>query len=88
MSATDIIKAHILAEYLPGTPSEELDVGYDLLNNGVIDSLGLLSLIDWVEQRFRIPIADLEVSPDDFRSVEAINTFIEKATMVTERRTT
>lgn len=77
---TAAVKAHILAEYLPGTPGEELENSYDLLDNGVVDSLGLLALISWVEQRFGVPIDEVEISPDDFRSVDAIREFVEKTT--------
>jgi acyl carrier protein len=78
MSDMDTIKQHILAEYLPGTPIGELDSSYDLLDNGVVDSLGLLALIAWVEQRYEIPIDDIDISPDDFRSVDAICDFVDK----------
>ncbi|RJQ75789.1 acyl carrier protein [Pseudonocardiaceae bacterium YIM PH 21723] len=74
------IKAHILAEFLPGTPSEELDNSYDLIDNGVVDSLGLLRLISWVEQRFHVPLDEVELSPDDFRSIDAIGHFVEAST--------
>lgn len=79
MSDTDIIKAYILEEYLPGTPPAELDGSYDLLDNGVVDSLGLLQLIAWVEQRYEIPIDEVELSPDHFRSVDAICRFVDQA---------
>ena len=76
MSTADSIKKYILAEYLSGTPIEELDSSYDLLDNGVVDSLGLLQLIAWVEQRYQIPINEVEISPDNFRSVDAICHFM------------
>jgi len=76
MSTADSIKKYILAEYLPGTPIEELDSSCDLLDNGVVDSLGLLQLIAWVEQRYQIPINEVEISPDNFRSVDAICHFV------------
>jgi len=76
MSTADSIKKYILTEYLPGTPIEELDSSYDLLDNGVVDSLGLLQLIAWVEQRYQIPINEVEISPDNFRSVDAICHFM------------
>ncbi|MDI5964586.1 acyl carrier protein [Streptantibioticus silvisoli] len=72
MTVKHDITAHIIAEYLPGTPVEELDSSYDLLENGVISSLELLRLIAWLSDRYDIPFADLEISPDDFRSVGAI----------------
>jgi acyl carrier protein len=76
MSTAHTIKRYILAEYLPDTLIDELDSSYDLLDNGVVDSLGLLQLIAWVQQRYQIPINDVEISPDDFRSVDAIDRFV------------
>ena len=78
MSTTDTIKEHIIAEYLPGTPVGDLDSSYDLLESGVVDSLALLGLIGWVEQHYRIPIDQVDISPEDFRSVDAIGRFVEK----------
>lgn len=72
----ETIKKHILSEYLPDTPVDELESSYDLLENGVIDSLGLLRLIAWIGQHYEIPIDEVEISPDDFRSVDAISNFV------------
>lgn len=80
MSTTEVIKAHILSEYLPGTPGSELDTSYDLLDNGVVDSLGLLALISWVEQQYQVPLDEVEISPDNFRSVDAIRDFVKTTT--------
>uniref|UniRef100_A0AAU2VFU6 Acyl carrier protein n=1 Tax=Streptomyces sp. NBC_00003 TaxID=2903608 RepID=A0AAU2VFU6_9ACTN len=79
-SITEAVKAHILAEYLPGTPHEELETSYDLLDNGVVSSLDLLVLITWVGQRFQIPIDDVELSPDSFRTIDTISEFVERTT--------
>ena len=77
---TDTIKEYILAEYLPGTPMDELDLSYDLMENGVVDSLGLLRLIAWVGERYHIPVDEVEISPNNFRSVNDISRFVERAT--------
>jgi methoxymalonate biosynthesis acyl carrier protein len=79
MSTSDAVKAFILAEYLPGTPAEELDPGYDLLDNGVVDSLGLLRLVVWIGQHFQIAVDELDISPENFRSVNEICHFVEHA---------
>lgn len=76
---TAIVRQQILAEYLPGTPGEELEASYDLIENGVVDSLALLQLIGWVEQRFQLSTDDVEISVDDFRSIAAIRNFVNKA---------
>jgi methoxymalonate biosynthesis acyl carrier protein len=79
MSTTRAIEEYILAEYLPGTPIDELDPTYDLLENGVVDSLGLLRLVAWVGENYHIPVDDIEISPENFRSVNEISQFVERS---------
>ena len=52
---------------------------HDLLADGVIDSLGLLKLIAWVDDRFQLAVDDTALNPDNFRSVRAIDTFVRSA---------
>ncbi|SEM10016.1 phosphopantetheine-binding protein [Streptacidiphilus jiangxiensis] len=66
------ITQHIVSEYLPDTPAEELAADYDLIATGVVTSLQLLRLIGWLGDRYDIPFGDLDIAPDDFRSVAAI----------------
>jgi acyl carrier protein len=66
------ITQYIVAEYLPDTPAEELEADYDLIATGVVTSLQLLRLIGWLGDRYDIPFGDLEISPNDFRSVAVI----------------
>jgi acyl carrier protein len=82
MSTQREITEYIVAQYLPGTPAEELPASYDLLDTGVIDSLSLLQLIGWVGDRYAIPVDQIDLDPDDFRSVEAIDTFITRHSQV------
>lgn len=79
MSNADTIKHFVITEFLPGTPAGELAADHDLLNDGVIDSLGVLKLIAWVEDRFDLAVGDNDLDPNNFRSVEAIDTFITEA---------
>lgn len=71
------IKEFVIEEYLPDTSADDLDDGYDLLAGGVIDSLGVLKLIAWLEESFGIRAEDVELDPADFRSVAAIAAFVE-----------
>jgi acyl carrier protein len=79
-----VVKEFILANYLPDVTADQLGSEYDLLANGVIDSLGLLKLLDWLEERFQIPINHVEIAPDNFRSVSAICEFINQTTVSTK----
>ncbi|MGB6163814.1 MAG: phosphopantetheine-binding protein [Pseudonocardiaceae bacterium] len=74
---TNTIKDFIIEEFMPDVPVEQLETDYDLLAGGVIDSLGVLRVLVWLEDTFQIPLDDAEIVPESFRSVEAINAFIE-----------
>ena len=76
MSNADVIKKFVIDEFLPDVSASELAADYDLLADGVIDSLGLLKLIAWVEDHFQLAVHDTDLDPNNFRSVEAIDTFV------------
>ena len=85
MTHTQTIKQFVLDEFLPDVPAGELTPDFDLVAGGVIDSLGLLKLIAWLEDRFGLPVDELDLDPDSFRSVEAIEAFITRATAASPR---
>ncbi|HVK19785.1 MAG TPA: acyl carrier protein [Actinokineospora sp.] len=76
MSRLAEIKRFVLAEFAPDVRADELADNFDLLDNGVVDSLGLLRLIGWVGERYEIPVEEVDLTPDDFRSVDAIEKFV------------
>lgn len=76
MSHIAEIRQFVLAEFLPDVPAEDLGPDEDLLAGGVVDSLGLLKLIAWIEDRFGVAVDEVELSPDSFRSITAIDAFI------------
>jgi acyl carrier protein len=76
MNHTQTITKFLVDEFLPDVPADSLAVDYDLLSGGVLDSLGLLKVIVWLEDRFDVVIDDVEIEPDNFRTVAAINAFV------------
>ena len=77
MSFSERIKQYVLEEFLPGVGPEELEADYDLRANGVIDSLGLLRVITWLEATFEIPMEEVEIAEQDFTSLASITRFAE-----------
>jgi acyl carrier protein len=47
-----------------------------LIKSGLLDSLAMLSLISFLEHTFDITIADEEVEPDSFDSVDTLTAFV------------
>ncbi|MFB7667615.1 acyl carrier protein [Kitasatospora sp. NPDC056138] len=75
MSSTDIageVRAFVVAEFLAGEDASDLTGDYDLIDSGVIHSLGLVRLLSHFTQVYQIPVDDIEFGPDDFRTLDAI----------------
>jgi len=48
-----------------------------LLENGLLDSLGILEIVSFLEQEFQITIADEELLPENFQSIACLATFVQ-----------
>jgi acyl carrier protein len=76
---TQKIKEFIVEEFMPDVPVAELEDDFDLLTGGVVDSLGLLKVVAWLEDEFDIAVDDSELGPDSFRTVAAIKAYVDQA---------
>jgi len=47
-----------------------------LLDSGILDSLSLLRLVVYLEERFGIMVGDADLLPENFASVEAICAYL------------
>ncbi|MFF4158021.1 acyl carrier protein [Streptomyces sp. NPDC001678] len=70
------IKRFLITEFLPDLTADQLDPDYDLLATGVIDSLQVVRVVNWVTTRYAVPLDQVEITPGDFRSVNAIDAFV------------
>jgi acyl carrier protein len=57
-------------------PDVDLDDGDNLLRLGLIDSLGFVELVEEVQHRFGVSVDDVEITEENFASVEAIAGFV------------
>lgn len=76
MNNTDAIRNYVIEEFLPGTDPQEITAEMDLLNSGIIDSLGLLKMIAWIETTFAVTVGDQDLDPENFRSLDSMDRFI------------
>ncbi|MEU9235226.1 phosphopantetheine-binding protein [Streptomyces subrutilus] len=81
MKNEDTIKSFLIQEFIPDVRASELATDYDLLANGVVDSLGLLKLIAWIETEFDVAVDDAALDPDNFRTIDAIEAFVARASV-------
>lgn len=76
MSAEAKIRNYILENYLFTDDQAALNSSDSFLDKGVLDSTGILEVIYFLEDEFRIKIADEEMIPDNLDSVNNIVAFI------------
>lgn len=69
----DYVERELLHGRRPGLRADE-----DLLSAGIIDSLGILQLVAFVEVRFGITVPDEDVIFENFHSVAAIADYLDR----------
>ncbi len=60
--------------------ANELNNEDSLLEKGVIDSVGMLELVSFIETEYSIKIDEDELMPENFDSLKAIQDFITRKT--------
>jgi acyl carrier protein len=51
-----------------------------LLESGVLDSLGVLELVHFIEQEFKVQVSDEELVPENFQSIDRLVSFLQSKT--------
>jgi len=78
MSSEEKIRGFILENYLFTDDQSELNNDDSFLDQGILDSTGILEIIFFIEDEFGIKIKDDEMVPDNLDSVNRIVAFIER----------
>ncbi len=79
-TATDIqtiIKNYIVQEFMYDQPQVELTTDTLLIDEGIIDSMGIFRLITFLEEQFSFTIKHEEVVLESFETIAAIATLVE-----------
>ena len=71
----EIILDYVKKEYLD---EEEIDLNYDtpLISSGYVDSFSMVSLLVFLENRFKIKIPPSKATPEAFDSVNRITDLV------------
>lgn len=71
------IRGFIVASFRDGRGTG-IDVLTPLVTSGIVDSAGVLQVVEFLEHRFHIQIADAEVGVKSFNSLGAMATLVAK----------
>lgn len=86
MSNTDTMRGQLLQfiieELLDG---EQIESDENLLADGVVDSLGMMRLVAFVQERVGTNIPPQDLTLENFRTVDAISSYLENEFLSDER---
>ena len=76
MDFTGTVKQYIIDNFLFGDDDGQIQNDMSFLENGIIDSTGILELVSFLENTFNIEIEDHELIPENLDSINNINIFL------------
>ena len=72
------IREFVLENILFSEETFPLDDGASFLSNAIVDSLGVMELVSFVEKHYGLSVDPQEVVPDNFDSVSNLASYIRR----------
>lgn len=72
----DGVRAFIIENFLFGDAAHAPAADESLIENGVVDSTGVLELVAFIEERFGIAMADADIVPANLDTLDRIAAFV------------
>lgn len=77
MSVIKLVKDFLIeSDYIK--PEAEMDSDTALMDGGIVDSVGIVRLINLLEEAYGIKVEDHEVIPENFNSLAAIENLVKQ----------
>jgi acyl carrier protein len=73
----DSVRQFIFSQF-PTARHRSLGDTDPLLESGIIDSLGVLDVVGFIEAEFKITVDDEDLTPENFQNIRQISAFVEK----------
>jgi acyl carrier protein len=80
MEVKEQIKQYIAENFLFSSNGFNMDDDESFLEAGVVDSLGVVELVSFVEETYNIEVPDDDIVPDNFDSVDNLAGYISRRT--------
>ncbi len=76
--AKTIIKTYISDNFLMGQSDIDLEDDTSFLELGLLDSTGVIELVTFLEDEFKIKVEDDEITPENLDTLNKISSYVEK----------
>jgi len=74
----ELIRQFVIEKLARAKKINHIDDQDNLIENGIIDSLGVMQLVAYLEGTFAVKVKDEDIIPDYFESLDAISNYIER----------
>lgn len=74
----DAIVGYIRDNFLYTRPDYRLGDDAPLIDDGIVDSMGAVELVTFLQERFAITIPDDEITEENFGTVAAITAYVHR----------
>jgi len=72
------IRKFIEENFLFSDPARKIDDGTSFLDTGIVDSTGMLEIVEFLEERFGISVEDEELIPENLDSIANLTSFVNR----------
>jgi acyl carrier protein len=80
MNIRDALLQFVNSELNEGNTVETIDVDTDLIENGIIDSIGIMKLMSFLEENLNIEIDQDLLVQENFENIQSISLMIDQLT--------
>jgi acyl carrier protein len=80
MTIAEQVKEYVAANFLFSDNGYTLPDDASFMEQGIVDSTGVLELVMFVEETFGVVVEDQDILPENFDSVTRLATYIEQKT--------
>jgi len=70
------IRSYIIENFYYGQDDQTLNDDVSFLQNGIIDSTGVLELVSFIQEKYAIHVADDDLIPDNLDSLSKVAAFV------------
>ncbi len=78
MQVKQEIRKFIIDNFYYGQDDQSLTDDASFLENGIIDSTGVLELVSFIQEKYRIRVADDELIPENLDSLNNLSAFVSR----------
>ena len=73
---------NFIGQKFPLARRRNVQDGDNLLENGVIDSLGVLEIVTFLNESYSLAVEDDDLTPENFQSISSIASFVKQRLQV------